>query len=807
MVKFSKELEAQLIPEWKDAFVNYWQLKKNVKKIKLARKKTDLETHQQQDKPQHNYGVSIFDPIRYIFKKITSKYHHGDNDQRDLIQVNSTIVGENEEDIYQTELGQLFSKADEVKEFFEKLDEELNKVNHFYRVRESEFLNRGETLNKQLEILLDLKQIINERRRKSHLLRTDSRESFPRSNSSSLRGSDYSECVSDADETNSNISSNQQDMIAALERNGVNFIGSTRMKTKSRKPRMCMRIDIPATNPTRTITSVTSMLWEDLVNNPKKDAPNDFITRKKIQCAEKMIRAAFVELYRGFGLLKTYSSLNMVAFTKILKKFDKVAKQQASGSYLKVVKRSHFISSDKVVKLGDEVESIFTKHFANNDRKKAMKYLRPQPHKASHMITFLVGLFTGCFLTLFSVYAMLAHVSGMFSASFEVGYMETVYPVFSVFALLSLHLFLYGCNLFMWKSTRINYNFIFEFSQSTALKYRDVFLICTSFMTAVVGAMVIHLILRSSHIAPHHVDAIPGVLLVVSIGLLICPFNIFYRSTRYCFLRVIRNIACSPFYKVVLVDFFMADQLTSQIPLLRHMESTACYFLAGSFKTHQYEICRSSRTFKEVAYVISFLPYYWRAMQVTLIRILCIRPHLVLEWLVIDELCARRWFDDGDNDHLANMGKYVSAMLAAGARLTFAMQPEGRLWWSIVVITSSIATVYQLYWDFVKDWGVLNTKSKNFLLRDDLIFRKKSIYYVSIAFNFVLRLVWVQTVMHFNMGTVEYRVLDFFMASLEIIRRGHWNFYRVENEHLNNVGKYRAVKTVPLPFSEMDTDD
>lgn len=82
------------------------------------------------------------------------------------------------------------------------------------------------------------------------------------------------------------------------------------------------------------------------------------------------------------------SSLNMVAFTKILKKFDKVllngisssfysisvmvsiwipstsnfichffwcdctfhqvANQQASASYLKVVKKSHFITSDKV---------------------------------------------------------------------------------------------------------------------------------------------------------------------------------------------------------------------------------------------------------------------------------------------------------------------------------------------------------------------------------------------------------------------------------------------------------------------------
>lgn len=29
---------------------------------------------------------------------------------------------------------------------------------------------------------------------------------------------------------------------------------------------------------------------------------------------------------------------------------------------------------------------------------------------------------------------------------------------------------------------------------------------------------------------------------------------------------------------------------------------------------------------------------------------------------------------------------------------------------------------------------------------------------------------------------------------------------RVENEHLNNVGQFRAVKTVPLPFRDMDSD-
>ncbi|KAL2506567.1 Phosphate transporter PHO1 [Abeliophyllum distichum] len=786
MVKFSKELEAQLIPEWKDAFVNYRQLKKHVKRIKLARKPMRVSD------TNYDFGRSIFDSVRGVVNTIYSKLNNGGQKPeiaQDKNRVNGREDGEedqeggdedDEEQEYENELVHLFSEEDEIKAFFQRLDDEVNKVNEFYKTKERDFLERGDTLNKQLQILLDLKRVLVNRRRKN--LAADMGSGFfSRSNSSSGRNSDSFE--SQSEYCDSPIESQREDVIAALEKNGINFVNSaTSGKTKKGKPKMAMRIDIPATTPTRTISAVTSMLWEDLVNHPKKEGGGEFINRKRIQCAEKMIRGAFVELYRGLGLLKTYSSLNMMAFTKILKKLDKVSNRQASASYLKEVKRSHFISSDKVVRLMDEVESLFTQHFANKDRKKAMKFLRPQQLKNSHMVTFFVGLFTGCFVTLFSVYGILAHLSGMFTSRTEAAYMESVYPIFSTFALLSLHLFMYGCNLLMWKSTRINYNFIFEFQTNTTLKYRDAFLICTSLMTAVVAAMVIHLILLSRDFSPHQVDMIPGILLLFFIGLLICPLNIFYRPTRYCFIRVIRNIVCSPFYKVLMVDFFMADQLTSQIPLLRHLESASCYFLAGSFKTHNYETCKSAKLYKELAYVISFAPYYWRAMQ-----------------------CARRWFDECNTDHLANLGKYVSAMVAAGARLTYARQPT-QLWMVIVLLTSLVATVYQLYWDFVKDWGLFKPKSKNPWLRDDLILKNKSIYYVSIALNFVLRVAWVETVMRFNIGMFESRLLEFFLASLEVIRRGHWNFYRLENEHLNNVGKFRAVKTVPLPFRETDSD-
>jgi xenotropic and polytropic retrovirus receptor 1 len=85
-----------------------------------------------------------------------------------------------------------------------------------------------------------------------------------------------------------------------------------------------------------------------------------------------------------------------------------------------------------------------------------------------------------------------------------------------MFALISLHIFLYGCNLFMWKNTRINHNFIFDFKPNTALKHRDAFLISSAFMTAVVSAMVAHLFLKYNHVSSHHLEALPGILILVS---------------------------------------------------------------------------------------------------------------------------------------------------------------------------------------------------------------------------------------------------------------------------------------------------
>lgn len=160
-----------------------------------------------------------------------------------------------------------------------------------------------------------------------------------------------------------------------------------------------------------------------------------------------------------------------------------------------------------------------------------------------------LGLFAGCFMALFTGYCIMAHLAGMYTSHSNSIYMETAYPVLryihiyihaieishvsirlkkymvltlsspfwncSMFSLLFLHLFLYGCNIFMWRKARINYTFIFEFSPTKELKYREVFLICTACMTVVVGAMFAHLALVLKGNSSTQVQAIPGILVLV----------------------------------------------------------------------------------------------------------------------------------------------------------------------------------------------------------------------------------------------------------------------------------------------------
>ncbi|KAL6847743.1 hypothetical protein ACP4OV_021871 [Aristida adscensionis] len=805
MVKFSKQFEGQLVPEWKHAFVDYCLLKKDLKRMQhpmLVLGHDHCNSGLASTKSQSS-SLS-----QWLLHKLPNFL--GLNAPKDLgvIHVHRKLAGSASRssggDVYETELVEQLAGGDEAaaveaaaREFFARLDAQLNKVNQFYKAKETEFLERGHSLRRQMAILADLKAATEDPSCSS--VTSASEEDSTRYAAPTATDTDQSELETV-------LVPNVPD--TAQEGQPVTLEGSRSFCTPPPEPKSLgrsassfqsksLKISIPLTTPSRTIAALTDILRDDLAagHHSKKCNPDGkhAINKTKLRHAEKMIRGAFIELYKGLGYLATYRNLNMMAFVKILKKFEKVSGKQVLATYLKVVESSYFNSSGEALKLMDEVEDVFVQHFAGDNRRKAMKYLRPaQRAPDSHAATFFTGLLTGCLAALLVAYCAMAHAAGMYTAPRRRGrvgagagaggdavYMETAYPVLSMFALLFLHLLMYGGNMVAWRRCRVNYAFILELAGGGGgggeLRPRDVFLVCAASMAAVAGVMLAHLalVLRGHHSSPR-VQAVPGILLLVFLLLLFCPFNVVYRSSRLRFLRILRNIVLSPLYKVVMADFFMADQLCSQVPMLRSLEYVACYYISGSYRTQDYGYCTNTKHIRDLAYAVSFLPYYWRAMQ-----------------------CARRWFDEGDAGHLVNLGKYVSAMLAAGAKVAYE-KDTSLASLSLLVAVSSTATVYQLYWDFVKDWGLLQANSKNPWLRDELVLKRKSVYYLSMGLNLVLRLAWLQTVIHPNFGSLDSRVTSFFLAALEVIR--------LENEHLNNAGKFRAVKTVPLPFHEVDED-
>ncbi|KAH7857419.1 hypothetical protein Vadar_012502 [Vaccinium darrowii] len=149
--------------------------------------------------------------------------------------------------------------------------------------------------------------------------------------------------------------------------------------------------------------------------------------------------------------------------------------------------------------------------------------------------------------------------------------------------------------------------------------------------------------------------------------------------------------------------------------------------------------------------------------------------------------------------------KYFSTIVAVCMRTAYTLN-RGNTWRILAWIASVIAAIFGTYWDLVIDWGLLQKNSKNRWLRDKLLVPHKSVYFAAMVLNVLLRFVWLQTVLNFSVSFLHIQTLTAIVAVIEIIRRGIWNFFRLENEHLNNVGKYRAFKSVPLPFN-YDEDD
>lgn len=49
-----------------------------------------------------------------------------------------------------------------------------------------------------------------------------------------------------------------------------------------------------------------------------------------------------------------------------------------------------------------------------------------------------------------------------------------------------------------------------------------------------------------------------------------------------------------------------------------------------------------------------------------------------------------------------------------------------------------------------------------------------------------------------ELGYIDSEIVLSILAPLEVFRRFIWNYFRLENEHLNNCGNFRAVRDISI---------
>ncbi|XP_050203261.1 phosphate transporter PHO1 homolog 3-like [Mercurialis annua] len=805
-MKFGKEFKAQMVPEWQEAYLDYEFLKtllKEIDRFKLRKKP-----------PPHAAARGGMKRKMTLYRAFSGLIQRNNNNNNSSPRLSPSSSSPPDDDIesqqpilvssvnrggcqsYETTFLMCSDEGGEYETvYFRRLDEEFNKVEKFYKGKVDEVMKEAEMLNKQMDALIafrikvenptgwhdrsaDMTRLASDVAASAAALAASTPKPRP---SKRFQAMDViNEASSKHEKSDGSSHSGEEEDDDGMTRKVVGEEKGENLNDRCKRPaplEILSRVTINNTleTPRSTIKGVLKVPQHTELK----------FTRENLTRVEEQLRRAFIQFYQKLRLLKSFSFLNTLALSKIMKKYDKTTSRDASKAYMKTVDESFLGGSDEVNKLIERVEATFIKHFSNSNHSKGMSVLRPKAKRERHRTTFSMGFLCGCTGALVVALVLIFRAHNLLSSPGKDTYMRTMFPLYSLFAFIVLHMLMYAANIYFWRRYRVNYSFIFGFKQGTELGYRQVLFLSFGIATLALIAVLANLDMEMDPKTKDYkqlTELIPLNLVILLLVLLFLPFNVMYRSSRFFFLVCIFHCIAAPLYKVTLPDFFLADQLTSQVQAIRSLQFYVCYYGWGDYK-HRETTCKSSDVFNTFYFIVAAIPYWARLLQ-----------------------CLRRLFEEKDPMQGVNGLKYLVTVVAVSLRTAYSLN-KGFGWGVTALIFSVMAAIFGTYWDLVFDWGLLQRNSKNRWLRDKLLVPHKSVYFIAMVLNVFLRFAWLQTVLNFKMFSLHRETLISIVASLEIIRRGIWNFFRLENEHLNNVGKYRAFKSVPLPFNYDEDED
>lgn len=507
----------------------------------------------------------------------------------------------------------------------------------------------------------------------------------------------------------------------------------------------------------------------------------------------KDLQLAFSEFYLSLILLQNYQNLNFTGFRKILKKHDKIF-ETVRGADWRVahVEVAPFFTCKKITQLISETETLVTTELEGGDRQKAMKRLRVPPLGAAQpapaWTTFRVGLYCGVFIVLIVTIS----IAGIVNSGGQKKEIWSLIYIYRGGFLLIEFLFLLGINTYGWRQAGVNHVLIFELNPRNNLSHQHLFEIA-GFLGVLWCVSILTCFFAESLMIPKY--ASPLALYGFFLLFLINPFKTCYYKSRFWLLKLLFKVVTAPFHRVGFADFWLADQLNSLGVVLLDLEYLICFYSIelnwttwGHMEPYETEICNSYSY--GVRAVIQCLPAWFRFVQ-----------------------CLRRYRDTKRAfPHLVNAGKYSTTFFVVifkALHLTHTnKKPEYEIFWYLMIAFSIINSCYTLIWDLKMDWGLFDRNAgENTLLREEIVYPQKAYYYSAIVEDVILRFSWIISLLVAKLtSNSDYpKILAAVFAPLEVFRRFVWNFFRLENEHLNNCGEFRAVRDISV--APLNADD
>ena len=438
--------------------------------------------------------------------------------------------------------------------------------------------------------------------------------------------------------------------------------------------------------------------------------------------------------------------------------------------------------ADTLKSIDNELEQCFEENFSFKYRSKTdkilKKYLKVKTITESQ--SFYLGLFIGLLLFQFAIIFTIAWYYDI-DMDRDPDFMS-VFPMFRGFFVLCLYWWMHGLNIYVWIKADISYRVIFQIDSNYSTPIQ-IFKRAAIFTFILLSCLLIYMVKRIwkgvffGIFEPIPINTLPLICWGSLIIYTFCPFDIWNYNGRAFLGQLTKESFGSFLLKTGFRHVFFMGQMCTFISTMRDVEYTVCYYAYYDAPLWaKIEYCRKTRG---VYFFIAFIPNFIRILQ------------------NIKEIYdSKKLFPK-----LFSIINYCLSITVALLSFLWPQHPSLHIFWLIFTFISSCCS---FAWDIIIDFGFLE-KGKNYPLRNKLYYKPIFIYYFIALYDFVLRFFWLLTISPEVLGSLfRPETLSIILNSLEITRRGCWNFLKVENKHIDISKEFKVSNDVELPFVKVN---